>query len=191
MAPAARPKTVLRSVRIPASLETLLRADAESKGISVNALISAALTKYAEWDRFTERFGFVTITKNGYRILIDNLDDAGVERTGREMGSQNPREMALFWFKKLGLDAFLDYLSLVGRYGKWVEVEIHREGRNVTVLLHHDIGPRYSAWLGAFMAEAVREVAGAVPRLDIGRGSVVVRFAAKEHAEPGPASRAG
>lgn len=174
--PTARPKTVLRSVRIPTALENLLRADAESRGISVNALVSAVLTRYSEWDRFTDRFGFVTITKNGYRHLLDSLDDANLERTAREAGSQNPREMALFWFKKLGLDAFLSYLSLVGRYAKWVEVEIHREGQHVTVLLHQDIGPRFSVWVGKFMEEAVHEVVGVVPEIQVGRSSVVVRF---------------
>ena len=176
--PRRNPTTVLRSIRIPTRLEELLRADAEAKGISVNALVSAILTKYAEWDRFTEKFGFVTITRNGYRSFLDSLDDAALERTGRELGAQNPREMALFWFKKLGPDAFLAYLSLVARYAKWIEVEIRREDRNVTVLLHHDLGPRHSTWLGNFMDQAVREVVGVVPKCQIGRASVVLKFTA-------------
>ena len=45
-------KTVLKTMRISDYINTLLEKDAESKGVSVNALISMVMTKYAEWDRF-------------------------------------------------------------------------------------------------------------------------------------------
>ncbi len=174
----SKPTTILRSIRISEGLEELLRSDAGAKGLSVNALISAILTKYAEWDRYTEKFGFVTITRHGHRGLIEALDDESLERVAREMGAQNPREMTLFWFKKLGLDAFLAYLSLVGRYAKWIEFEVQREDRNVTVLFQHELGPRHSKFVGIFMDQAVREVVGVVPKCQIGRNSVVLKFTA-------------
>ena len=169
-------KTVLRSIRVPAGLEDLLRADAEARGLSVNALISAILTKYKDWDRFTEKFGFVTITRNGFRALIDGLDDDTLERVAREIGRQNPREMILFWFKRLGLPAFLDYLSLVRRYGKWMAIEVSQDDRGVTIQIQHEYGPRYSLFQGCFMEEAIREVVGVATKAEIGRSSVRLRF---------------
>lgn len=171
-----QPKTVLRSIRIPSRLEELLRADAQARGLSVNALVSSILTKYAEWDRFAEKFGFVTITRNGFRALVEGLDDEGRERVAREMGSQNPREMTLFWFKKLGLDAFLDYLSLIRRYAKWSEFEVQKDERGVTIQMQHHWGPRASTFQGFFMEEAVRGVVGVVPTCEVGRDSVLLRF---------------
>jgi hypothetical protein len=175
-----KPTSVLRSIRISSKLEELLRHDAEAKGLSVNALVSSILTKYAEWDRYTEKFGFVTITRNGHRALVEGLNDEALERVSHEPGSQNPQEMALFWFKKLGLDAFLAYLSLAGRYGKWIEAEVQRHETNVVVLLKHELGPRYSKYVGDFMDHAVREVVGVAPKCQFGRDSVVLRFAAPD-----------
>jgi hypothetical protein len=42
-------------MRISDYINTLLEQDADSKGVSVNALISMIMTKYAEWDRHIER----------------------------------------------------------------------------------------------------------------------------------------
>jgi hypothetical protein len=47
-------KTVLKTMRIPNYINTLLEKDADSKGVSVNTLISMIMTKYAEWDRYID-----------------------------------------------------------------------------------------------------------------------------------------
>ena len=52
-----RKKTRQRSIRITNYLNEILEEDAKAKTISNNALISTIATKYAEWDRYTERFG--------------------------------------------------------------------------------------------------------------------------------------
>jgi hypothetical protein len=61
----AEKKTLLRTIRITQELEDLLQRDAKLKRISVNALISSIMTKYAEWDRFRERFDAIVITPRG------------------------------------------------------------------------------------------------------------------------------
>jgi hypothetical protein len=46
-------KTVLRTIRLSKGLDELLQKDANSKRITVGALISTILTKYSQWDRYT------------------------------------------------------------------------------------------------------------------------------------------
>ncbi len=169
-------KTVLRSVRIPQELEEVLSKDAEVKGLSVNALVSTILTKYAQWDRYAEKFGLVTITRTGLRALVDSLDEETMVRLAEEMGSLNPREMTMFWFKKLSLDTFFSYLNLICRYGRIGEYEVEMEGRNCTILLHHGLGPNMSQWLGHFYTQAIREIVGVVPKAEVGRSSLVLKF---------------
>ena len=85
----------------------------------------------------------------------------------------------MLWFKKLNLDAFLDDVPLVGRHAKTIEYEVQRDDGNVTILIQHELGPRYSPFMSVFMEEAVREVVGVPARCQAGRNSVVVRFAAR------------
>jgi hypothetical protein len=48
-------KTVLRTIRLSKGLDGLLQKDANSKRITVGALVSTILTKYLQWDRYTEK----------------------------------------------------------------------------------------------------------------------------------------
>ncbi|MFI5448158.1 MAG: hypothetical protein ACHQ03_00060 [Candidatus Bathyarchaeia archaeon] len=54
-----RQKTILRTVRIRKELDELLQ-DAKAKRTSVNSLMGAIMTKYSEWDRFADKFGYVS-----------------------------------------------------------------------------------------------------------------------------------
>lgn len=169
-------KTVLRSIRIPQNLETTLSKDAEAKGLSVNALVSAVLTKYAEWDRYAEKFGFVTITRTGFRALHDALEKDVLVKLAEELGSQNPREMTMFWFKKLNLETFLSYLNLICRYGRIGEYETEMNGNTCTILFHHGLGLNMSRYMAHFLSEAIREIVQVVPRTEVGRNSLVLKF---------------
>jgi len=169
-------KTVLRSVRLPKQLEEILSKDAKAKGLSVNALVSTILTKYAEWDRFAEKFGFVTITRTGFRAIHDALDKDTLVKLAVELGSQNPREMTLFWFKKLNFETFLSYLNLICRYGRVGEYELEMDGKNCTILFHHGLGFNVSHYIGHFLTEAVRAIVHVVPTTEVGRNSLVLKF---------------
>ena len=57
-------KTVLRTIRLSKGLDELLQKDAISKRITVGALIFTILTKYSQWDRYTEKFDMITQTRD-------------------------------------------------------------------------------------------------------------------------------
>jgi hypothetical protein len=169
---------VLRSIRVRRSLHETLERDAATKGISVNSLVTSVLTRYAEWDRFAEKFGFVSITKDGYLAMVEAIPDEKLDRLAERNGGQNPKDVTLFWFKRLGLEPFLAYLHLISRYGGMVEFEVERDGPNVTLLLQHDLGVRHSRYFLLFFAKAIHSVVGVVPRTQLGRNSIVFRFRA-------------
>ena len=169
-------KSVLRSIRIKRDLQQTLERDAASRGISVNALVNAILTRYSEWDRFTEKFGVVTLAKTGYAAMFDAVPDEELDRLAERIGGSNPRDMTLFWFKKLGMDAFAQYLHLIARYARTIEYEMDRQGADVTLLIRHDGPPRQSRYLLHFFTAAIHSVVGAVPRSQSGRNSIVLRF---------------
>jgi hypothetical protein len=50
-------KTVTRTVRLSEYLDKLLEKDSEDKRMSTNSLISSIVTRYAEWERYTEKIG--------------------------------------------------------------------------------------------------------------------------------------
>ena len=93
-------KTVLRTIRLSKGLDELLQKDANSKRITVGALISTILTKYSQWDRYTEKFDMITLRQETIRAILEATEDDALIRKAREIGAKIPKEFLMFWFKK-------------------------------------------------------------------------------------------
>jgi hypothetical protein len=80
--------------------------NSKEKRSTTNALISSILTKYAEWDRYVESFVFISMPRNGFKLIIDALDDESIKRVAEEIGSRQPKERMMFIFKKMTLHSY-------------------------------------------------------------------------------------
>ena len=168
-------KTVLRTIRINHEIDQLLRKDAHEKRLTSNALVSMILTKYVEWDRYIDKFGFVTITRDAFKSFIDSIEDEKLVEIGEDLGSRNPKEMTQFWFKKLNISTFLRYLSLYSEYGRITQYELATDP-NYTLILHHELGEKYSRFLSYFFDQAIRTIIGITPDVKLGKNSVTITF---------------
>jgi hypothetical protein len=176
MSRSARKKTVLRTLRITEELDELLQKDARSKGISVNALLSMVMTRYAEWDRFNEKFGVITLKKESFRMIISAISDEDIARISQELGSRVPSQFVLFWFKKASLDNYLKYVSLVCRYGGFAQYEIDAAKEEYTITLIHEFGEKWSNFLGNWLRHGMENTVSIIPKVDARHNSVVARF---------------
>ena len=174
--PTRSKRSVLRTIRLPLEIDALIGRDAEQRGVSVNAIVTSALTRYAEWDRFADRFGFITVTRAGHQRMLEAFSDSELSQMGDQLGAVNPRSMILFWYKRLDLETFLRWLQVQSRYGRFGEVEVEREGASAVVSIHHDEGPKNTLWLKHFLTAAVKDVVGVTPKVRTGSSSVVLRI---------------
>ena len=85
-------KTILRTIRLTKGLDELLQKDADSKRITVGALVSTILTKYSQWDRYTEKFDMITFRQETLRAILEATDDEALIRKARE-----PRSLENFF----------------------------------------------------------------------------------------------
>jgi hypothetical protein len=164
-------KTVLRTIRLSKGLDELLQKDANSKRISVGALISTILTKYSQWDRYTEKFDMITFRHETLRAILDATEDEALIKKGREIGAKVPREFLMFWFKKMDLDSYLRYLELLCNYGGFARYELEADGQVYVITLLHNMGEKWSLFI---RGGSIKRVASAV-----GEGSAAISFVHK------------
>ncbi len=174
----ASKKSVLRTVRLSGDLEGLLQTDAESKRTSLNGLITSILMRYAEWDRFAEKFGVVTLSADLFRALMESVGEAELERIANDFGARLPNEAMLFWFKKADLETFLRYLSLNSRYGNLGAYELEVDGKNHRISIRHDYGENWSKFLRLFLGSILEKSLGIAPRIRVSKNGVLISFTA-------------
>ena len=171
-------KTVLRTIRLSKGLDELLQKDAESKRITVGALVSTILTKYSQWDRYTEKFDMITFRQETLKAILEAADDEQLIRKAREIGAKIPTEFLMFWFKKTDLESYLRYLELLCNYGGFARYELESNGNMHVITLLHNMGDKWSLFLKYVMEEGVMSTIGILPRFEVNKASLVIKIGA-------------
>jgi hypothetical protein len=172
----AKRNTTLRTVRLASDLDNLLQKDAKAKMMSVNSLLTTIITKYSEWDRYTEKFGFIALTDDGLRSILEAVDDDRLAQIGKHHGKRTNKDFMMFLFKKTDIEAFLEALSLFCKYAGVAEYDLETDGKSYTVTLHHEIGEKWSNFLGHVISQGVETELGLNPSLDFSKSSIIIKF---------------
>lgn len=166
----------MRTIRIEQELDNVLQQDAKRNKRSFNSHISRIMTKYSEWDRFNERWGIISLRREAFRSILEAIEPDKLVDIAKDIGRHVPREFICFWFKKINLETYLQYLLLVCQYAKFAECEIDNDGKNYTIILSHDIGQKWSEFLAAWFTEGLKNTVDILPEIETTRNSIVVRF---------------
>jgi hypothetical protein len=169
-------RDVVRTIRLTDGLNSALESEAHQLGVSVSSLISSILTKYAEWDRLALRFGFASIDKEVLRSILEATKEAELRKAGREEGSRRATEMQRFWFGADGWEAYSKISDLISRFTGLYKKEVRRVGEDLVFVYNHELGPKWSVYLGEMIAEVARKVLHAEPVVMSTRSSVLVRL---------------
>jgi hypothetical protein len=94
-----RQKATTRTIRLPEYLDNLLERDSEDKRISINSLVTSLITRYAEWDRYTDKIGFISLPREVIKLLFDSIDDEKLRQLAEGFGSRHAEEYTMFWFE--------------------------------------------------------------------------------------------
>jgi len=168
-------QTVLRGIRIPKELNEVLQKDAEAENRTVSALVVSILTKYAEWDRYTQKFGFVTVPRANFKRMIETMD----EQTYLAATSEAPStflEMIRFWYKRVDPRILCDFCARLSKYVETTRCEIEDRDGNYTITIEHDLGIKYSNQLKRVYEMVTRGTLGIEPKIDVTNNSVYIRF---------------
>jgi len=169
-------KTILRTVRLSESSARSLQKEAADAGTTVNALINSIVSRHFNWDERVEQFGFVAVPKSVFMSLIEGLDDKTLARIGREVVPASYEEMAEFWFQDSTPDKILDAISLRFRFNTSMRATITKEGDVYTVVLRHDLGPKWSIVAESAARELTKRYFHVKPRISRGESIVTGRF---------------
>ncbi len=174
--PADARKTVLKTIRFSQSDVEALSRDARANHVTFNALVSAMVARYLEWDRFADKYGFVALPRQSLRYLSSLLTEEQLEKFGKETGARNSAAIAQFWFNRLGVEAFLEFLSLSAKYCRIWQYEIGRVGSHWVLTVHNDIDPAYAAVHRQYFDQAIRGIVGVAPKIEQKGNAVVFTF---------------
>ena len=171
-----REKSLIRSLRVREGTDKSFQEISSSKNISYNALVSQIFTKYVEWDHRTEKYGYVHVSKAFFKGFVDVLDAGVLAELGTRLGTNLPKEFIMFWWKKIDLDTFFDYIDIISTYAGIFQSERVEVDNYDIVTLHHDMGKKWSGFLANYLQAGLKTCLSITPQVDLTENSVIARF---------------
>lgn len=172
-----RRKTIVRSVRITQEVDDRLQKDALATRANVGTLISTILTKYTEWDRYAQKFGYVSIPAQLFASLLDSVDDGKIVEIAGNSGVDLVKEMVQFWFRRVDRETFFEFMQLLTKYGGVAEYDFESNGKNHVATIHHHFGQKWSDFFATMIKVILKESFGmTLDRLEASKSQLVVEF---------------
>jgi hypothetical protein len=143
-------KTVVRTFRIKAEWDDILKKEAERQGISVNHLVNSILQKYSSFDRLARSSNFISLTKHVFMEILKGISLESLAQAGENTGQKDIQDI----LDMLGLpsdnESFTHITSkLFGAsdYAAWFNCYRSVQENRTFLHLQHDLGRGWSVFL--------------------------------------------
>lgn len=169
-------KTSTITFRINKEFEKILRQESESKGVSLNVLANQIFREYTEWDRYMKTFGTIVMSKDAFKLIIDELDEKSLIGLAVKIGERAPREFILFKWKDLTADSVTSFMKMFfdhcgyGKYDHYIQHNKH------IFSIRHDLGSKGSLFLKAYLQAVIQSTLGKDSVATVSENSLSVSF---------------
>jgi len=110
------------------------------------------------------------------KLIIESLDDETIQQIAAQIGSRQRKELIMYFFKEINLDTFVSAISLFSKYAGFGSYEIESNGRDHTVVLHHELGRKWSIYVAYLTSESLKSTLEISPKFQITENSVIFEF---------------
>ena len=167
-------RSVLRNVRIPKELNDTLQREAQAENRTVSALVVSILTKFAEFDRFANKFGFVTVPRSNYYRMIEAMDEQTYSKAS-DVAPATLLEMVRFWFGRVNANTICDFAETTGKYAGTTRCQVKRSNGEYSITFQHELGPKFSNILNRIFQDSLSTL-GIRPETEVTNNSTFIRF---------------
>ena len=167
-----RAKTIAKSFRINEEALEALQEEAGRQNISVNTLVNQLLLDYAEFGRFVIRANAIRLTRKTFEEILKIAPEDGLGKAGQSAGRSAPGAIITSKWGKLNVDNVIGFVRDLSTYANLFEYYEKEENGHYTITLVHELGPKWSAFLAQYLAEAF-VAAGSQPKMKTSDRAVI------------------
>ncbi len=160
-------KSVTRTLRMDEEMDQMIRSEAESLGISPNALINKVMTQYKDVLRFDDPGTALTISKETLTAFLTHLEIEKVDDVGYELGNQKLKEHLLRRGMEINHENTFWYIDQLGKNGGWFTSDVYEKKEGTILHLKHNYGKKWSQFLSSYVSCMIHGELGLKVRSEI------------------------
>ncbi|KON30278.1 hypothetical protein AC477_05095 [miscellaneous Crenarchaeota group-1 archaeon SG8-32-1] len=168
---------IIRTIRTNREWDTILKDEANTRGISINCLLNQIIERYVFSYRFIDVFPCLVLPCEMVKGLLEGLTDEQLIKEGQSAGSFIPKHSL---FLK-GLIPDLDTIMLcmennVSQHSNWYQFQCHKINGRITMLLRHQLGRKWSIYLQAYYSALFKKLINLQIKSEIGENSLAIKL---------------
>jgi hypothetical protein len=160
--------TVARTIRLDPDVDKIIRQEADQTGLTHTAVTTKALKKYANFDRFADKIGSLTVSKETLSRVLSFLSDEEAEIVGSvaNFAGKNARQYMSLVVGGTSIEDFFNHLQILSTYAHLFEFEHQVEGSKHHLIFAHSMGSKWTSFLQGAMQSTLKEVYGMRARFE-------------------------
>jgi len=165
------------SVRIPENLRRELNREARRQHINLNALMNRILTKYVNFDRIVEHEHSIVLDRRIFLPMVEASSREGLENLGKKLGPRLVKQTFEFFDIEPTIEGLVSrYFEPMGAYSGRYQSNIVGSGPDLKLILEHDYGIKWSAFLAEYTKGVVKSLLGTEPKIELDDDLIKVEF---------------
>jgi hypothetical protein len=178
--------TKVRTFRLRESLDDVLREEADRQSITVSALLSQMVARYAAAERFFARYDALTIERKTFASILDDLTDEKVAKLGDLAGSRSLRSGLAIRGMNVNRENIRFVVEEVyGLYSGWFTPNFFERNGFSVYHLRHDLGMKWSIFLERYMVNMFKSLMGLEVKSEKGYDYVTISIPDKKESRSG------
>jgi hypothetical protein len=158
MSKQSKTSSVTRTIRLNEDVDQVLQKESERLGMSMNALINKILIQYKDTTRFHPEGTMITLSKDNFSSLINQLSIEEIEDIAYEKGNHKIKESLFRRGKAVNYTNILWHVSQnLGEYSGWLKCTIFPEKNTDRVHLSHPMGRKWSYFLANYISSVFQK----------------------------------
>lgn len=165
------------SVRIPENLRRELNREARRQRINLNALMNRILTKYVDFDRIAEHERSIVLDRRIFLPIIEEASLEELEILGKKLGPRLVKQAFEFFNIEPTVESLIShYFEPMGAYSGSYQSNVVTNGSNLKLILEHDYGIKWSAFLAEYTRGVVKSLLGTEPKIELDDDLIKIEF---------------
>jgi hypothetical protein len=161
-------QTVARTIRLEPFIDNVLKQEADQAGLTHTAITTRALRKYVSFDRFADKTGSLTISKETLSRILAFLSDEEAEVVGSlaNFAGKNARQYMNLLIGSSSMEDMFTLLQILSTYAHLFEFEQQVAGNKHHLIFAHNMGSKWSSFLQGAIQATFREGFGIRARFE-------------------------
>lgn len=152
-------KTETVTFRLPSSLISELRSDAELEGVSLNSYAAKIFSNHVQWEKYERKVGLLPMTEAFLSEVLSQLTDPQIVNLAQKLEKEKFRNILAFMRDSQGVDDFVEVMR-AWLTVSWMQQNIEVRDGKYYFKIQHNLGAKWSLYVKTLISELSYDILG-------------------------------